>query len=593
MGKITDNSSELTFHQLTSTSAMLLIPLFQRPYVWTKKQLDRMIREIEAIAEEEDVSRFLGAVIAVTRPTNPSQPTPHEIVDGQQRLTTMYLFLLAAAQVAARQGRADYARGLISTNLIVDWAQELPSNTKLQPSISDRGQFVEIFQKVGQAGELSDWLPVRAKLPHSEGASDGPLMRQFTRIQKYLLRRVSQGGFEDLNKLVEVVRNGLTFVFILLKDPGSATTVFEGLNDPGVPISVGDLVKNEVFARIGYNEQNAKILHQISWVPFRSKFGEKFDDFFFPFCVIHKPSASRTEMFGELRDLWEGLDSKQIIQNLDQFSTPYLALTGELDPAQEYGKEVGKGVLRLVELKHPSATHPFLMRLLKEFREGRVGKADVIGCIEVIESFLVRRALCGIEPTGLLGMFRTMWSQCGDHPTAEKITTVINNRLTIEWPSNERLRKAIAERPLYGASIAKYVLLEYERSMGIDNPAVAEMTIEHIMPRTYCKEWEDVIEREQHGKLKDLWANLIPLSKAMNSEVGHEAYDAKRPYLRTESMYGSARRVGESYSKWDEGSIRDRTAKIVHWATERWKKNMYSQTESRREQHHVSAEEYE
>ena len=125
MTKITDNSNELSFHQLTSTSSMLMVQLFQRPYVWTQRQLNRMITEIESIADKEDKSRFLGAIIAVTRPTNPSQPTPHEIVDGQQRLTTLYLFLLAAAQIAAREGHTDYARGLISTNLIVDWAKRL------------------------------------------------------------------------------------------------------------------------------------------------------------------------------------------------------------------------------------------------------------------------------------------------------------------------------------------------------------------------------------------------------------------------------------------------------------------------------------
>jgi len=160
-----------------------------------------MTREIEAIVEEEDVSRFLGAVIAVTRPTNPSQPIPHEIVDGQQRLITMYLFLLAAAQVAAREGKTDYARGLISTNLMVDWAQDLPSNTKLQPSIGDRGQFAEIFKKVSQAGELSDWLPIKARLPHSEGNADGPLLRQFNRIHKHMLRKVNESSFEELERL--------------------------------------------------------------------------------------------------------------------------------------------------------------------------------------------------------------------------------------------------------------------------------------------------------------------------------------------------------------------------------------------------------
>lgn len=572
MGKITDNSNELSFHQLTSTSSMLLIPLFQRPYVWTKKQLDRMTREIEAIADEEDVSRFLGAVVAVTRPTNPSQPTPHEIVDGQQRLTTMYLFLLAAAQVAAREGQSDYARGLISTNLIVDWAQNLPSNIKLQPSIGDRSQFAEIFRKVSQAGELSDWLPTKAKLPYGDGKPTGPLVNQFNRILKYMQNRVSTHGFEELEKLVDVVRNGLTFVFILLKDPGSATTVFEGLNDPGVPISVGDLVKNEVFSRIGYDEDNAKVLHENSWIPFRNKFDDKFDEFFFPFCVIHKRSASRTEMFGELRTLWEGHDSKKIIDSLDQYSSPYLALSGIFDAQKEYGSQVGNEVNKLVELKHPAATLPFLMKLLKEFKEKNISKRDTIDSIQVIQSFLVRRAICGVEPTGLLGMFRSMWSLCGNQPTAEKVSDVINKRLTVEWPSDERLREAVCGRPLYGSSIANFVILEFDRSQGVETIPSDQLTIEHVMPRSYCDTWSDVISKERHAKLKDLWANLVPLSQSMNSLVDQASYSEKKHYFEEESMFASTRNLAKENDSWNEDKINARSLILADWAVSHWKR---------------------
>lgn len=71
MGKITDNSDELSFHELTSRSSMLLVPLFQRQYVWTQKQLSRMISEIESIASKKDVNRFLGAIIAVNEAYQP------------------------------------------------------------------------------------------------------------------------------------------------------------------------------------------------------------------------------------------------------------------------------------------------------------------------------------------------------------------------------------------------------------------------------------------------------------------------------------------------------------------------------------------
>lgn len=570
MAKITDNSNELSFHQLTSTSSMLHIPLFQRPYVWTNKQLERMILEIEAIADKEDTSRFLGAIIAVTRPTNPSQPTPHEIVDGQQRLTTLYLFLLAAAQVAARKGKSDYARGLISTNLIVEWAQDLSSNTKLQPSFGDRGQFSAIFDRVSKSGELADWLPVKLRLPPTYKQGDGFLLKQYTRIHKYLLDNAEKKGFERLEQIVEVVRNDLTFVFILLKDPGSATTVFEGLNDPGVPISVGDLVKNEIFSRIGYDEAPARNLHDNEWLPFKEKFGDSFNDYFFPYCVIFKSNASRTEMFSELRKLWSGLEAGEIIKKLDEYSVPFLALEGREPFMDEFGKPVSLAIRRLVELRHPSSTYPFLMRLLGEFKRGSVSKDDVLACIETLESFLVRRAVCGIEPTGLLGLFRTMWSLTGDHPTREKITSVILKRLTVEWPTDQRLAEAIRTRPIYGSSIARYAVLEYDRSQGGDHPSTQDFSIEHIMPRSHTEAWGEVIPKAQHAKLKDLWANLIPLSSAMNGSVDKEPFSVKKTVFVNESMFASTRKLGAEHQKWDEEEIVKRSDILSAWAATRW-----------------------
>ncbi len=142
--KVTDNTHEMSFHELFSQSTQIQIPLFQREYVWTEKQFKRMIEEIDIIVDGEDTNRFLGAIIAVRREANPSQPQPFEIVDGQQRLSTLYLFVLAAAYVAARNKEDDYAKGLINTNLMIDWWQN-GINTKLVPSFADRNQFCQAF----------------------------------------------------------------------------------------------------------------------------------------------------------------------------------------------------------------------------------------------------------------------------------------------------------------------------------------------------------------------------------------------------------------------------------------------------------------
>ena len=277
-------------------------------------------------------------------------------------------------------------------------------------------------------------------------------------------------------------------------------------------------------------------------------------------------------MFSELRDLWRGLDSKKIIDDLDQYSSHYLALSGIIDAKEEYENKVGTEVNKLVELGHPAATLPFLMNLLKKFKENEISRKDTVECIQVIESFLVRRAICGIEPTGLLGMFRTMWSLCNNQPNAERISHIINNRLTIEWPSDERLLKAISERPIYGSSIAKYVILEYDRAQSNETPPVDQFTIEHVMPQSYCESWSGVISKDRHAKLKDLWANLLPLSMSMNNLVAQSPYENKRPCYQDESMFASTRNFGQQYKVWKECKIHERSSILADWATNRWEK---------------------
>nr|WP_314577695.1 HNH endonuclease family protein [uncultured Pseudomonas sp.] len=366
-------------------------------------------------------------------------------------------------------------------------------------------------------------------------------------------------------------------MFILLKDPASATTVFEGLNDPGIPISVGDLVKNEVFSRIGYAENEARLLHDKEWIPLREKFGDTFDDYFFPYCVIFKSSATKTEMFGELRKLWVGLDSKAIINKLDEYSLSYLTLQGITSP-DCYGKAVSKSVSRLVEAKIPSSTYPFLMQLLNAYSDGKIDKVNVIGCLDALESFLVRRAICGIEPTGLLGLFRTMWALTEGRPTAQLISAIISRRLTIEWPDDTRLAASIKSRPLYGSTIAKFVILELERAHGREEVKYEHFNIEHVMPRVLSENW--AVSKADHAKVRDLWANLVPLSKLMNSSVDRQAYANKREVFGQESMFASTRKLAQKYERWCIEEVEDRSENIASWACSRWRRPLVTKPSS-------------
>ena len=491
-------------------------------------------------------------------------------MDGQQRLTTLYLIMLAAAQLAARTGEPKYARGLIGTNLYVDWAQDVPFNTKLVPSIEDRPQFRAIFEEVARTGDLQLTVAPRLKLPYGGKDESGPLTRQFTNIKRVLNKKHKESGFDYIETLIEAARNGLTFVFILLKDPGSATTVFEGLNDPGVPISVGDLVKNEVFARKGYDAEDAQHLHDSKWVPFFSKFGPHFNDYFFPYAVIQRSNTSKTDMFKNLRETWRDLGSEDIINHLEEYSQPYLALNGQSEQLAAYPKQLRQALENLYRLGQPASALPFEMRLISGFERQEITRNEVVKILSVLESFFVRRAICGVEPTGLLGMFRSMWSNMDGHPTAEKTAQIILRRQTVEWPTDARLAEQIRQRPLYGSSIARYVVFEFDRSFGADQGDYKEFTVEHVLPQAMTDEWGQDFSKDEHAEMRDLWANLLPLTSEMNGSVSQSAYAKKRPIFQKDSMFASAREFAKKYRSWDPNQLLKRCAELEKFSKTRW-----------------------
>jgi|SRR5665213_36926 len=204
--RVTSNTDEMSFHDLVSRKTQLNIPLFQRSYVWGRSQLGRMTKEILNIVEGEDENRFLGAVISVRRFANPAEPDSYEIVDGQQRLTTLYLFVVAGALVAARKGEIEYATDLINNNLIIPYRKNKP-NTKLVPPYKDRAQFHAIFMELFKIKELASSLPEQARLPEAAGIPSGFLIAQFQRVTQFLEQQVQKAGEDGISRLQKYHRN--------------------------------------------------------------------------------------------------------------------------------------------------------------------------------------------------------------------------------------------------------------------------------------------------------------------------------------------------------------------------------------------------
>ena len=243
-----------------------------------------------------------------------------------------------------------------------------------------------------------------------------------------------------------------------------------------------------------------------------------------------------------------------------------------MDQGHEFGcPDIHLRLKRLNRIGRPSSVYSFLMILLYSYRQDEVETEVVVQILDLIESFLVRRAILGYEPTGLHSVFKGMWQEVQRDLSMTAVSDAIRKRTTIQWPTDTDLKDAICVRELAKARICSYLLVEYDRNLAGDNPE-SDPTIEHVMPksRQIGSYWAQVFSASEHRKLLDTWANLVPLSGQLNESLQRAEYEVKSRRYREESMFSTPRAVGEQWSEWTPDVLRERANILGSWAVDRW-----------------------
>jgi hypothetical protein len=338
--RVTDAPEESCFSDLVSGDNVLAIPLFQRPYRWTNKHLQLLLEDVDSIRDEIANSVFLGVIVSYSRGTSPGRPVTWEVVDGQQRITTLYLLIMAAVEIAARKGDAGWA-AVVGTYLLVRPLASNPVNTKLVPSYADRAQFASLWTRLNDIDGLKtdrQFMFNPPMPPASSGPSEGDMTKQYDRLRRALSKIFDGGGQPALARYVQVIAHHMSVVSISLRDPAVAPKIFERLNSRAEPVTIADLVRNEVFSRSGENAIQAQHVFNTYWEPFVDAFKKsktEFDKFLFPYGLILNPNVRKADLFPILRAHWRNLATPQeIIADLGRYRGTFLALeAGDTDSA--------------------------------------------------------------------------------------------------------------------------------------------------------------------------------------------------------------------------------------------------------------------
>lgn len=560
-----------TPQSLFGSSARYKAPVFQRRYVWGKKEITALFEDIETA--DPTIGQFLGAIVLkdMGREGGPTSPSTYLLIDGQQRLTTLYLVLLGLARVAIDNAKDDVADFIWQNYLVETKSRQYAGWPKLVPTLQDRHTFYEILESA---------LPEQSWNTSADPADTRPhaarkLKEQWERIVFALQQTTgaSVGAFdaESFDAVLTTVQDRLKLIDITLEAGDDANATFSRLNASGVPLDLVDLVRNEVFSKFGPNDsQKANKFYLQNWQPFEKSIPDGHINSFFPVYayIAMRGKVTKAAAFAGLQKAWKGKSPQIVLSDLQQYAPFFSALT-EYRKLGNLGKGLNDRVDHLSRMPRTRVTWPFIIQVLRAVQDRKLDEGKAIECLEIVESFLVRRALVGREPTGLHAVFKVLWERTKGDPNELRKRIITRTILT---PNDAELTAFLKKERSDSRVILGYILSEYERHVvrtnKYDPPPPTVATVEHVLPRNLAPDWAKVFSGPQHEKLVGLLGNLVPLSETQNKSLQDESWPEKR-----KRFAGSNFKTAQALAKldrWTPEAIRRRTSELVTWIIATW-----------------------
>jgi hypothetical protein len=557
----------------------LSCPMFQRTYDWERKQRQQLWDDLDTLRDGTFETRFLGALVfdSDSEPRATYAGTKW-IIDGQQRLTTLFLLLIAvAAKLGEIEDGESYATDLVSQYL-VGHQRNTKKKPKVTPTFPDYAQMNQILGTVTALG--------MDKLPLAMGPEAGPLTLAFDEILGEVEFRVASELTDDrlkkLIELMEIVLERVEFVEIVLGPGHDSNEVFDRLNSTGRSLDDLDLIRNEVLRHAKDDVKLASDLYDNHWLKFEQAFSpDSRKGYFFPFALTRDSGITKARTFHSLANRWreefKGLDDPRAqtllrIEDLSEHQDAYLALVDGIRLVGLSDKsELWRAIAVLRRLGFPSVSLSYLMPVVTLGLTDPSARDRVVQCLKIIESFLLRRAIVGMEPTGLHAIFKKMWGAAWIDPAKVRSNLVSG---TIEFPNDQMFSRALETGDLYHRKVNQFVLGELERSIVAGDPLPIEnnFSIDHVLPQTLPagSDWSKLWTQKQHEKWLHTFANLVPLSQKANSEKSNRSWEATRKFLGTNTYFKTTQRFFKDYKDWTPVEVQARAKELSAWGLTRW-----------------------
>ncbi len=585
----TETIGNRTFRSIFSFDIQFEIPFFQRGYAWERRQWDQLLEDIndhiipdlDAGDPASEIEHFFGPIVVLEKKGNNDGIKRFLVIDGQQRITTVYLLL----GIIYRRLEPLQTKSSDATKYRLEIGKWLINET----SSDDDYQKLKLFSIKG------DRLPTYRAIFGTEHTPRSPHYR--TDIELYqpganqvdafvaYAERKMRLGFQDVAKLWQLataIFDCLKIVWIPLEDgKDDPQAIFESLNDKGMPLSASELICSYLFRPLT-EVSDFEELHNHLWLAALREFRHRstFEEYLRNLFSIgeRKMVGTSRKVYVHFKNRHKDLDAVVAREKLQEIHDSAKLYGCIVEPEEHIypDKDIRRILEHIANTRMESST-PFLLDLIRNLNQEAISKDLAVRLLNQTLTMLVRRKMTEQPTTVYDTMFPRLFMQVAHEADPVKALHQLFQKNEV-WVSDLEFLEAFLNKALYRTrdlAFGRMVLSEIDRGMQKHDqyPDYSSLrTIEHVIPQTLDSSWAAYLGPEvKHPKFETLVnsiGNLCLTSLPANSVVGRASFASKvKSYSEITAL---ARDLKDHEGLWNVDAVRERSERLAKVAVRVW-----------------------
>ena len=532
-----------------------VIPVYQRNYDWKREQCKQLFDDILQIKKEDYRTHFMWTVVAYNEDWYWKELL---IIDGQQRLTTLSLLLLAIYKVLEKwEIETEVIKEKIYDEFLTNkWSKDKTKKIRLKPVKDDREAFNSIF----------DWDKI----------TDSNVTINF----EYFYNRLKEQEV-SIDEFYKAIEQLIVVEIMLKKWEDDPQLIFESLNSTWLDLTEADKVRN--FILMKENTDTQERLYRDYWYKIEKNTNFNVSEFMRDYLTLkERRIPNKAKVYLVFKDYInkKNLNVEELLTELLRYSWFYSLVINSSDEDKEVAK-----VLKRINKLETLVAYPYLLDLYSKLKEWIITKSDLLEILHTIESFVFRRFVCEVPTNALNKIFMLLGKDIESHEWyADDYLNIFNyillNKTSSQrFPTDIEFTESLLIKDIYNTQSRNKLHL-LERLENFDNREsdiewlIDEgiLTIEHIMPQTLTHEW-----------IKSLWSNAKEIQEKYlhtlwnitltwyNSKLSNKSFEDKKTmekWFNDSPLY--LNQFLKTIDSWNETHIIERYELLKNKAIKVW-----------------------